>query len=162
MERKDFTDEEWRTLQYGPYWAFMSVAAQDGNLDDSEKAAFRDALADREGMNGTLSKEIVESLAGDEAGVFAAWRIDDRSPADGFASINKILTRVDADEAERYKGTLVWLAVRVAASSGSWFGDDISSRERGAIESVATMLSFNVTEAVRATYVDDVLAALPR
>jgi hypothetical protein len=41
-------------------------------------------------------------------------------------------------------------------------GGTISSKERGAIETVATMLAFNVTDAVRATYVDDVLKALPR
>jgi tellurite resistance protein len=162
MQRKDFSDEEWKTLQYGPYWAFMAVAAQDGNLDQNEKHAFSDALADPGEMKGELSREVVQSVAAEETAIFSAWEADDRSPADGFAAITKILAKVDADEANRYKGTLVWLAVRVADASGSWLGGTISHKERGAIETVATMLSFNVTDAVMATYVEDVLKALPR
>ena len=162
MERKDYSDEEWRTLEYGPYWAFMSVAAQDGKLDENEKHAFSDAVADPGEMNGALGREVLASIAADDAAVFAAWEADDRSPADGFAAITKILAKADADEANRYKGTLIWLAVRVADASGSWLGGTVSHKERGAIETVATMLSFNVTDAVMATYVDDVLKALPR
>ncbi len=162
MQRKDFSDEEWKTLQYGPYWAFMAVAAQDGNLDEAEKNAFRDAVADPGEMQGELGREVVQSVAAEETAVFAAWEADDRSPAHGFAAITKILAKVDADEANRYKGALIWLAVRVADASGGWLGGKISHKERGAIETVATMLSFNVTDAVMATYVDDVLKALPR
>lgn len=162
MERKDFSDDEWRTLQYGPYWAFMAVAAQDGNLDESEKAAFREAVGNPGEMQGNLGREVIQSVAAEETAVFAAWQADDRSPADGFAAITKILAKVDADEAKRCKGALIWLAVRVADASGSWLGGKISEKERGAIETVATMLSFNVTDAVMATYVEDVLKALPR
>jgi hypothetical protein len=162
MNRTDFSDEEWQTLQYGPYWAFMAVAAQDSNLDEDEKAALRAALADTAGMSGELGKQVVESVRASESAVFSAWQADDRSPADGFGAINRILARVDADEANRYKGTLVWLAVKVASASGGWFGGTISGRERGAIETVATMLSFNVSDAIKATYTEDVLKALPR
>lgn len=162
MERKDFSDEEWRTLQFGPFWAFMAVAAQDGNLDEGEKRAFHDATAETEGMKGALATEVINSVATEETAVLAAWQADDRPPADGFAAITKILARVDADEATRYKGALIWLAIKVADASGSWLGGKISHRERGAVETVATMLSFNVTDAVMATYVEDVLKALPR
>ena len=162
MERKDFSDEEWRTLQFGPYWAFMAVAAQDGYLDEREKEAFRAALTETDDMKGGLSRTVVESVCAEETALFTAWQADDRSPADGFAAITQILDRTDADEANRYKGALVWLAVKVADASGSWLGGTISQKEREAIETVATMLSFNVTDAVMATYVADVLEALPR
>lgn len=162
MERKDFSDEEWKTLQFGPYWAFMAVAAQDGNLDEQEKAGFEFALAEPGEMKGTLAKEVVHSLAIQPTASFAIWQADDRSPADGFAAISKVLANVDAEEAKRYKGTLVWLAVKVAHSTGSWLGGNMSHKERGAIEEVANMLSFNVTDAVMATYVEGVLDALPR
>jgi hypothetical protein len=113
-------------------------------------------------MEGELAREVVRSVAAEETAVFAAWQADDRSPADGFTAITKILAKVDADEANRYKGALIWLAVRVADASGGWLGGKISQKERGAIERVATMLAFNVTDAVTATYVEDVLKALPR
>lgn len=162
MARSDFSEQDWRTLQYGPFWAFMAVGAQDGNLDEGEKVALREALEYPGEMKGELAREIVASLAVEQTAIFDAWQADDRSPADGFAAITKILATIDADEANRYKGTLVWLAVKVADASGSWLGGHISHTERGAIESLATMLSFNVTDAVMATYVDDVLEALPR
>jgi tellurite resistance protein len=162
MERTDFSDEEWKTLQLGPYWAFMAVAAQDGNLEEQEKAAFELTLAQPGEMKGTLARAIVHSLAIQPTASFAIWQADNRSPVDGFAAIAKILAKVDADEANRYKGTLVWLAVKVAHASGSWLGGNISHKERSAIEEVANMLSFNVTDAVMATYVEDVLEALPR
>jgi hypothetical protein len=162
MQRKDFTDDEWKLLQFGPYWAFMAVGAQDGYLDENEKEAFTAALAETEGMKGELSREVIQSVAAEETAVFNAWQADDRAPADGFAAITKILARTDADEAKRYKGALIWLAVKVADASGSWLGGAISQQERDAIEEVATMLSFNVTDAVMATYVADVLEALPR
>ena len=162
MERKDFTDDEWRTLEYGPYWAFMAVAAQDGNLDEGEKSAFRETLENPGEMQGTLARQVVESVAAESTAAFTRWHADDRSPAQGFAAIGKILARVDADEATRYKGTLIWLAIKVADSSGSWLGGKVSQNERAAVERVATMLSFNVTDAVTATYVDEVLDRLPR
>ena len=162
MERQDFSDDEWRTLQYGPYWAFMSVAAQDGNLDENEKNAFTDALADPGEMKGWLAKEVVNSVAAQPTAVFARWQADDRSPADGFAAITKILAKADSDEANRYKGTLIWLAVRVASASGSWLGGAISHKERAAIETVAEMVGFNVADAAMATDVEGVMKALPR
>lgn len=161
MERKDFSDAEWQTLVYGPLWAYLAVAAQDGDLADQERFAFSDALADPGHMTGELSREVVASLAAAQTATFDSWQADDRSLADGFAAISKILAKVGADEANRYKGTLVWLAVKVA-HAGSWLGGDISQKERAAIESLAEMLDFNVTDAVMATYVEDVLEALPR
>lgn len=162
MDRKDFSDEEWKALQFGPFWAFMAVAAQDGHLDEAEKNAFVAAMGDTPEMHGWLSKQVMESVASDETAVFASWQDDDRSPADGFAAIRQALAKVDADEANRYKGMLVWLAVNVANSAGGWVGGSVSGSERRGIEQVAQMLAFNVGDAMHAA--DDPSGAdtLPR
>jgi tellurite resistance protein len=161
MERKDFSDDEWKALQFGPFWAFMSVAAQDGHLDQAEKDAFVAAMADTPEMKGALGKEVMESVAGDEAAVFAAWQTDDRSPADGFGAIRQVLAKVDADEANRYKGMLVWLAVNVANAAGGWHGS-VSGQERHGIEQVAQMLAFNVADAMKAAADPAGADSLPR
>lgn len=162
MERKDFSDEEWRTLQFGPYWAFSAVSAQDAKIEDKEKAAFREAMTNPGTMEGALGREVMASLTAEGEAVFVAWAADDRSPADGFKAVLGVLARVDAEEANRYKGTIVWLAVNVAAASGSWFGDKISNDERTAIMTIAQMLDYNVQDAVMATTIPMVLNALPR
>lgn len=162
MERKDFTDDEWKTLQFGPYWAFMAVAAQDGNLDAAEKDAFVSTLNASDAVQGDLGREVMKSVAEAQVSVFSAWQADDRSPADGFTAIREILARVDADEARRYKGALVWVGVNVAQSSGAWLGGSVSDRERAAIQTVAEMLAFNVSDAVMATDTDEFKKALLR
>ena len=162
MERKDFTDDEWKTLQFGPYWAFMAVAAQDRSLDPAEKDAFVNALNASDAAQGELAREVMQSVAEAQVATFSAWQADDRSPADGLTAIRQILTKVDADEARRYKGALVWLGLSVAESSGAWLGGDISDRERKAIKSVAEMLAFNVSDAVMATDSAEVKKALLR
>jgi tellurite resistance protein len=162
MDRKDFSDEEWKALQFGPFWAFMAVAAQDGHLDEAEKQAFIAAMADTREMHGWLSKQVMESVATDETAIFAAWQMDDRSPADGFAAIRQILGKVDTDEANRYKGMLVWMAVNVANAAGGWVGGSVSGRERHGIEQVAQMLAFNVGDAMHAADIPSDADSLPR
>jgi hypothetical protein len=162
MESKDFTEKEWQTLQFGPFWAFMAVAAQDGRIDVNEKEAFTVALGDTTFVSGALGKAVVTSVSSGLDGVFAAWQADDRSPADGFAAVRQVLAKVDADEANRYKGLLVWLAITVARASGSWHGGAITGHEERAIEEVAELLAFNVADAVRAATVPDALELLPR
>ena len=162
MERKDFTDEEWKTLQFGPYWAFMAVAAQDRSLDPAEKDALVNALNASDAVQGELGREVMKSVAETQVTVFSAWQADDRSPADGLTAIRQILTKVDADEARRYKGALIWLGVSVAESSGAWLGGNVSDRERAAIQTVAEMLAYNVSDAVAATDSAEVKKALLR
>jgi hypothetical protein len=162
MQRKDFSDQEWRTLQYGPYWAFMTVSDQDRKVDDQEKAAFLAAIDNPGNMQGQLSRELVTSLAAEREAVFQAWQADARSPADGFAAINEILAKVDADEANRYKGLVIWLAIKIAGASGPWFGDKITADERQAVMTIATVLNYNLMDAAMATTMPGVLDALPR
>lgn len=162
MEQKDFAGAEWKCLQFGPFWSYAAIAAQDGKLDQRESTAFKSAVNAPGNMQGALGRNVLASLAADVEGMFAAWQADDRSPADGFKAIAEVLAKVEPDEANRYKGTLIWLAVNVAAASGSLLGDKISDQERQAIIGLAQMLSFDVRDAVFATTIPGVLQYLPR
>ena len=162
MNRKDFSDDEWKALEFGPLWAFMAVAAQDGHLDPPEKEALVVALSSTDSVQGNLGREVMNSVSAAKNAVFQAWEADDRSPAEGFAAIVKVLAKVDADEANRYKGLLVWLAVEVARAGGTWRGGTVSSEERHAIEEVAQYLGFNVSEALAAADNPNWASALPR
>ena len=162
MEQKDFSESDWKSLQFGPFWAYIVVGAQDGKLDERESAAFQSAVLAPGNMQGALGRNVLASLAADPDGTFQSWKADDRSPADGLKAIVEILAKVNADEATRYKGTLVWLAVKVAASSGSWLGDKIGDQERSAVMILANILAYDQRDAVMATTTPMVLDALPR
>ena len=102
------------------------------------------------------------SLAAEGGTLFEAWQADNRPAADGFAAIKQVLVKVPGDEANLYKGMLVWIAVTVARASGPWLSDKISNQERIAIKVLADSLEYSAQDAIMATFIPDVLRYLPR
>lgn len=162
MERKDFSDSDWQTLQFGAFWAWMVISGQDGKVDQNESAAFRLAMDNIGDIKGQLGREVAYTVTSDSDSIYAAWQADPRTAADGLKAAAAIVDRTPGDESNRYKGLLVWLAIKVAAASGSFFGDKISGQERAAIQLLSQLLGYDERDAITATYTPLVLDALAR
>jgi hypothetical protein len=134
-----YTTEEWRTLQFAPLWAYSIVAGIEGDVDDAERIALAAELARAASNEDPLVREILGSVARDEASVVPAYNADPRDPVSGLGDVANVLGRAAPAQAEAFKHAVLELARTVAGASGSGPGG-IGLRERAALELVASSL----------------------
>ncbi len=139
-EQREFTRDEWRTLQFAPFWMFGAVVGAYSNFDSREFAAFVRSLEVAALAPGSLNREIMASVAMDVDRLAAEFAVDGRSIATGLCQVNAILRKVPSEEAEMFKGALMsGIAEGVARARGR-FGRLVSEEDAKDIELVAQLL----------------------
>jgi hypothetical protein len=142
--RELFTDPEWQTLQFAPFWAFIQIAGSDGNIDEKETAAFhKEFLTDAPIYKSTLVREVFLSVVPTFGSLLQAFKADSRKVFDGLRDTATALTKVDADQANMFKAAVMAIGKEVADASGAFIGSKISEKEKEAWALVAIALSFD-------------------
>ncbi|MEP7378518.1 MAG: hypothetical protein ABI725_03050 [Chloroflexota bacterium] len=139
-------DEDWRTLQFSPFWAFQAVAGMDSGIDPAEQQALLAFLASGAPSSDGLAKDVFASVASDFNGLGAAWNADSRSAPDGLDQTAAIVARLPPTERRAFAAVLIGLATNVANASGG--GGFLNRGPMGMMEkaAIAGMLQrFGVT-----------------
>ncbi len=111
-----FSDEEWRTLQFGVLWVFFFIARIDGKISEDEMQELYELITTQE-YAVPLQGAVMKSIGGDWANVLNSFETDGRTPAAGLHDVKSILMqRVPAEEANLFMTFLVALGGMVAAA----------------------------------------------
>jgi hypothetical protein len=145
--REQFSDSEWATLRFAPFWAFVQIAGIDGTIDEKETAAFhKELLVDAPMYKSALVREVFASIVPSLTDVLAAFQADQRKVADGLRDAATALTKVDSDQANMFKMAIMGIGKEVAEASGPVLGSKTSEREKEAWALVAATLGFDLRE----------------
>lgn len=147
-----FTDEEWRTLQFAPFWAFQGAGGMDSGIDERERQAFFDFVRSGPKLPDGVASDVMASIASDLDGISQAWDADPRSLPDGLDQTAVLLAKLPFAEARTFAAVLMVIALNVARASG---GGGLFSRgpigimERGALSGMAQRFKITAEEAER-------------
>jgi len=139
-ERDDFTPEEWRTLQFAPFWMFSGVVGAYRNFDALEYEAFSRSLDMALSAPGRLIHEVTASVAMDLGRLTEEYGADKRSIATGLCEVASILAKVPSDEADMFKGALVSGIGEGVAKARGRFGRVMSQEDANNLDLVAQLL----------------------
>lgn len=141
MDKSNFSDSEWQTLQFTPLWAFYGVAGIDGKLDEKEAGVISKELAESMLYKNPFTREVLTSIATNIKAIMPAFADDNRQALSGLSEAADILdSKVDKTDADDFKKTVLVICRDTAQASGPIFGDKISMDEKKALIAVAAAL----------------------
>lgn len=136
-----FTDTEWQTIQFTPFWAFGLVATADGKTDEKETAVLTKEIAEALLYKDDFTREVLTSIQATLPTLAPAYVADKRSPLTGLQEAAALLdAKLPAGGADQFKLAILGICVNTARASGGPFGDKASKDEKTAIAIVATIL----------------------
>ncbi len=147
MKPRAIKSEDWRTLQFTPFWAFQCVAGIDGHIDKEERAAFLRCVHDAAPSGGKVAEDVLREVKADLDGIIRAWNTDPRTAPEGLKEVSVILAKLSAAETTAFGEMLVGIGRQVAHASGGGIG----LRERTALRGMAAILGVEETEPIPAT-----------
>jgi hypothetical protein len=143
-ERERFTPEEWRTLQFAPYWMFSAVVGAYSRFDPMEYQAFVRCLEAAAATQGQLIRELLASVLADRERLTEAYRADRRTIAVGLFEVSAVLDRAAPEEAMGFKGMLVSAIGEGVARARGRFGAQMSEEDADAVTLAAQLLSYDL------------------
>jgi len=121
--RAQFTPEEWRLLQFAPFWVLSLVGAADGKINQREILALAGEMDGASSYTDPLVREVLASSAYDFTQIWDAYTQDRRSVEEGLADVVALLeSRLSPERAREFKGALSGISYIVADASGGFLG----------------------------------------
>lgn len=146
-EQDSFTVEEWRTLQFAPFWMFSAVVGAYRRFDPREYQVLIRCLETAAASPGSLSSELAASVVANHDSLMQAYGRDTRTIGVGLAEVNAVLHRSGHPEASLFKEMLVTgIAEGIARARGRW-GTEISEEDAREVAIAAALLSFATSNA---------------
>jgi hypothetical protein len=140
-QRASFTPEEWRTLQFAPFWMFSAVVGGYRRFDLLEFEAFARSLELAAMAPGRLSREVVTSVLQSLGALRDAYETDRRSIASGLCEVAALLNRIPSDESDKFKAALISEIGEGVARARGRFGRMMSEEDAKNVELVAQFLT---------------------
>jgi hypothetical protein len=143
-ERDRFTTEEWRTLQFAPFWVFSAVIGAYRRFDHRDYGAFARSMdAAATTTEGRLGREVLASVVAERDRLAAAYGVDGRSIGVGLGHVAAILRNADDDEAELFKRMLIAEVGEAVARARGRFGTEMSKEDANALTLAAQLLFYD-------------------
>jgi hypothetical protein len=139
-ERAGISSDEWRTLQFAPFWMLAAVAGAYRRFDILEYEAFSRSVELAASAPGRLNRELMTSVATDLERVASEFAADPRSIGCGLCEVATILSNVPTEEAELLKNALVSGIGEGVARARGRFGRVMSEEDAKNLELVAQFL----------------------
>jgi hypothetical protein len=141
MHRTKFTEAEWQTVLFTPFWAFGVVATADGKTDDKETAVLTKEIAEAMLYKDDFAREVLAAVQTGLPTLAPAYVADKRSPLVGLREAADILeSKMPGGAADQFKLAILGICVNTARASGPMIGSKASSQEKTAIAVVASIL----------------------
>ncbi len=145
--QRSFATEEWQTLQFAPLWVFAQVAGADRKIDKKEMAALAKEISEAPLFKGALVREVLISVRGDFENVWRQFQADPRGVLEGLQEVRQLLdSQVSADDAKRFKGSMLLIGRNIAEASGKLFGSKVCEEEKAALALVSIALNMSLSE----------------
>jgi hypothetical protein len=141
LDQTTFTPEEWRTLQFAPFWMLSAVVGGYRRFDPLELEAFARCLKLAALAPGRLNQEIATSVTREFQVLHQEYRMDGRTIAAGLCEVAGLLRRVPPEEAEMFRGALVAEIGEGIARARGRFGRVMSEEDAKNVELVSQFLS---------------------
>jgi hypothetical protein len=145
MGEGDFTAEEWRTLQFAPFWILSAVTGTYHRFDLLDYEAFARSIDVATGiaasLPGKLTHEVLSSVARDLPELTAAYDGDQRTIGDGLHCVAAALTKVPPAEAAAFRVMLVSGIGEDVARARGRYGRVISDDDAKTLGLVSALVS---------------------
>jgi hypothetical protein len=142
-QRDAHTPEEWRTLQFAPFWVFSAVIGAYDRYDPRDYQAFVGCLEAATAAEGRLGREVLASVVADRDRLTRQFRGERRSIGVGLYQVDAVLRKAGADEADRFKGMLVRHIGEGVAKARGRYGTEMSDDDANAVVLVAKLLAYD-------------------
>jgi hypothetical protein len=139
-----FTPEEWRTLQFAPFWMLSAVVGAYSRFDPLEYQAFVRCLEAAAAVQGQLGGELLASVVAERERLTEAYLTDRRTIGDGLNEVSAVLDRVAPEKAAGFKGMLVSAIGKGIARARGRFGVQMSEEDADAVTLAAQLLSYDL------------------
>jgi hypothetical protein len=141
-EQDHFSPEEWRTLQFAPFWMFSAVVGAYSGFDPRDFQVFVRCLeAATLIAGGELGRELLTSVLADRDRLAARFREDRRSIGTGLFQVDALLRRAGDDEAARFKDLLILEVGEGIARARGRYGTEMSDDDANAVALAAQLLA---------------------
>jgi len=143
-EQDTFTPEEWRALQFGPFWIFSAIIGAYNRFDRRDYQAFVRCLEVAAMAPGRLSREVVTSVVADRDRLRSEYGTDDRTIGVGLGQVAAALGKATDDEAVLFKAMLVSEIGEGVARARGRYGTEMGEEDAKSLALAAQLLSFDV------------------
>jgi hypothetical protein len=140
-ERERYTPEEWRTLQFAPFWMFSAVVGAYNRFDPRDFQVFVRCLEAATLAEGALQRELLESVLADRDRLAEQFRTERRSIGVGLFQVDQALRQAGDDEAARFKEMLVLEIGEGVARARGRYGTEMSDDDARAVGLAAGLLA---------------------
>ena len=141
-EQDRYTAEEWRTLQFAPFWMFSAVVGAYGGFDPRDYQVFVRCLETAVLAAGELGRELLASVLADTDRLAAQFREDRRSIGTGLFQVDAVLGgRASPEEVARFKDMLVLDVGEGVARARGRYGTEMSDDDARAVALAAQLLA---------------------
>ena len=147
-ERDRYTPEEWRTLQFAPFWMFSAVIGAYNRFDPRDHQAFFRCLEAAALADGRLRREVLASVLADRERLAERFRAEQRSIGVGLFQVDAVLAKAGPDEAARFKDMLVLDIGEGVARARGRYGTEMSDDDAKAVALAAQLLAADYSPAV--------------
>ena len=139
-ERDRYTPEEWRTLQFAPFWMFGAVVGAYNRFDPRDVQVFMRCLEVATLGEGRLRRELLESVLADRDRLAERFHADPRTIGVGLFQVDLVLRRAGDDEAALFKDMLVLDVGEGVARARGRYGTEMSEDDARAVALAAQLL----------------------
>jgi hypothetical protein len=139
-ERDRYTPEEWRTLQFAPFWMFSAVIGAYNGFDPRDYQVFFRCLEAAALADGRLRREVLASVVADRERLAEQFHSEPRSIGVGLFQVDAVLTKAGPDEAARFKDMLVLDVGEGVARARGRYGTEMSDEDAKAVALAAQLL----------------------
>jgi hypothetical protein len=140
-EIQEFTTDEWRTLQFAPFWIFCALVGRYRNFDELDFAAFRWALQSAVTGNGQLARDVLSTVVGDLDIMRLRFELDTRSIVTGLFEVTVVLRKAPVEQAELFKEALLSQVGAGVARARGRYGKIISEDDERTLEFATVFLT---------------------
>jgi hypothetical protein len=147
-EQDRYTPEEWRTLQFAPFWMFSAVIGAYDRFDPRDHQAFLRCLEAAALADGRLRREVLASVLADRERLAEQFRTEPRSIGVGLFQVDAVLAKAGPDEADRFKDMLVLDVGEGVARARGRYGTEMSNDDAKAVALAAQLLAADYSPAV--------------
>jgi len=142
-QRDGYTPEEWRTLQFAPFWIFSAVVGAYDRFDPRDFQAFVRCLEAATAAGGRLGREVLASVVADRDRLTRRFRGERRSIGVGLYQVDAVLRKAGDDEADLFKGMLVLDIGEGVAKARGRYGTEMSDDDAKAVVLAAKLLAYD-------------------
>ena len=140
-ERDRYTPEEWRTLQFAPFWMFGAVVGAYNRFDPRDFQVFLRCLEVATLGEGRLRRELLESVLADRDRLASQFHTDPRTIGVGLFQVDAVLRRAEGEEAAQFKEMLVLDVGEGVARARGRYGTEMNDDDARAVALAAGLLA---------------------